>query len=254
MNQEHTVKSFDAALAKLDRALARMGGAVESQLADALEALDRRDPQLAGGIAGRDSEIDRDEQAINLDCVRLLALRQPMATDLRTIMAVYKTTGHLERMGDHAAGFARRALEIVTRPPLAETAGVLHLGKMAQEAVRQALDAFIDRDCDKAEAVHRRDDEVDALYNQLFRDITAAMSREPSAIAVATPLLFMAKSLERIADQAADIAQTVLFMVRGEMPGVNPVKLANNNFSVISTKNQPSTTVMDGMIGQESDE
>jgi phosphate transport system protein len=233
VNQEHTVKSFDAALARLDRSLARMGGAVESQLAGALEALDRRDPELAGSIPERDVEIDRDEQTINLDCVRLLALRQPMAADLRTIMAVYKATGHLERMGDHAAGFARRAIEIVTRPPLAETTGVLHLGKMAQEAVRQALDSFIDRDCDKAEAVHRRDDEVDALYNQLFRDITAAMSREPSAIAIATPLLFMAKSLERIADQATDIAQTVLFMVRGEMPGIGPIKLANNNFSVI---------------------
>lgn len=218
MAQEHIVKSFDAELEKLNNVIAQMGGLAEAQLAEAIEALVRRDSEEAARIAAGDQQIDALERKVDALAVRLLVLRQPMATDLRAIIAALKISGLLERIGDYAKNVAKRTIALSQTPPMGPTNTVARMGGVVQEMIKNVLDAYVARDAEKAEDVRRRDAEVDALHTSLFRELLTYMMEDSRKITACTHLLFVAKNIERIGDHATNIAEAVLFMVRGESP------------------------------------
>ncbi|MGE5505383.1 MAG: phosphate signaling complex protein PhoU [Actinomycetota bacterium] len=212
---EHTVKSYDEELSHLAGIISRMGGIAEAQLAAALQALTERDAELAGRVVAGDGRIDELEHEVQSFTVRLLALRQPMAVDLRHIVAALKISGELERVGDYAANVAKRSLALAGQPNLEAVGRLGQLGTLVQAMLKDVLDAYSDQDVDKAVAVWRRDEEADQAYNALFGELIAAMMADPRTITAGTHLMFMAKNIERIGDHATNIAEVVHFLVRG---------------------------------------
>jgi phosphate transport system protein len=201
-------------LARIERALACMGGVVESSLDGAITALARADAPLAAQTAGADIDVDEAEIRINADCVRLLTHHQPLGAALRSILGAYRTSAILHRMGNQAFSVARRAPLITGRKSL-HLAGVVRLGRMVQATVKDVLDAYADRDLHRAAGVRERDDDVDGLQHALIRETVALMTDDATTIPAATQLLFVLKSLERIGDHATDIAGIIHFMVTG---------------------------------------
>jgi phosphate transport system protein len=212
---EHTVKSYDEELSRLSGIISRMGGLAEAQLAGALQALVDRDAELAARVIAGDARIDDLETEVQSFTVRLLALRQPMAVDLRHIVAALKISGELERIGDYAANVAKRSLVLANQPGLEAVARLAQLGVLVQAMVKDVLDAFADLDVDKAVAVWRRDEEADEVHDGLFRELIAAMMDDPRVITAGTHLLFMAKNIERIGDHATNIAEVIHFLIKG---------------------------------------
>jgi len=215
MADEHTVKSFDEELSHLTNLIARMGGLAEAQLAAALQALARRDSDLAGRVIAGDAKVDELEQEVHAFTVRMLALRQPVAQDLRHVVVALKVSGDLERMADYAANVAKRALVLNQTPPVPPAAGVPRLGRVAQEMVKDVLDAYVELDVDKATAIWNRDGEVDDMYTSLFRELVTYMIEDPRNITACTHLMFIAKNIERIGDHATNIAERIHFLVKG---------------------------------------
>jgi phosphate transport system protein len=218
MGSEHTVKSFDEQLKRLDNLIAEMGGLVEAQLAEALEALVRRDTDKAARVVAQDKRLDELEQDVDRHTVSMLALRQPMAGDLREIIAALKTASILERVGDYAKNVSRRTAALAEMPPVPPVQTIGRLGRLAQEMIKDALDAYLARDVDKATMVRDRDKELDALYTSLFREFLTYMMEDPRNITPCTHLLFVAKHLERVGDHATNIAELTHFLVKGTMP------------------------------------
>ena len=220
---EHTVRSYDEELSHLTNLIARMGGLAEAQLEGAIQALVKRDSDLASKVIASDTKVDEIEQEVHSFTVRLLALRQPVAHDLRLIVGALKISGDLERIADYAANVAKRALVLNQVPPVKPTAGVPRLGRLVQEIVKEVLDAYVEQDNDKAVKVWRQDEEVDDMYTGLFRELITYMMEDPRNITPCTHLLFIAKNLERIGDHATNIAETVYYAVKGEViPDVRP--------------------------------
>jgi len=219
MSQEHTVRSYDEELAHLSNLIARMGGLAEAQLEGAVQALQHRDSERAGSIIAGDAKVDDLEQEVHTFTVRLLALRQPVAQDLRAIVAALKISGDIERIADYAANVAKRTLVLNQLPPVNPVAGVVRLGRLVQEIVKNVLDAFADEDVDKAIRVWRQDEEVDDIYTSLFRELLTYMMEDPRNITASIHLMFMAKNIERIGDHATNIAETIHFLVRGKPLG-----------------------------------
>ncbi|WP_096700982.1 phosphate signaling complex protein PhoU [Magnetospirillum sp. 15-1] len=215
---EHTVKSYDDELAHLSGMIARMGGLAEAQLGAALQSLSRRDDELAHKVVDSDARIDELDHEVDSFAVRLLALRQPMAGDLRHIVAALNISGEIERIGDYAANLAKRAMVLNQLPPTPKTGGVVRLGELVQALLKDILDAYVDRDLDKAIRVWERDEDVDSLYNTVFRDLIAQMTEDPGTITASTHLLFIAKNMERIGDHATNIAETLHFQILGTQP------------------------------------
>jgi len=213
---EHTVKAFSEALEGLSTAVAQMGGLAEAQLADAIEAIARRDSGLAEKSIAGDIRIDQIQQSIEDQAMKLLALRQPMAVDLRETLAAIKTASELERIGDLAKNIAKRALVLNREPPIRLTASLARMGRAAQSQLKLVLDAYSDRDAQGAQAVWRNDDEIDEIYNSLFRELLTYMMEDPRTIGLCTHLLFVAKNIERSGDHATNIAETVYLMVTGQ--------------------------------------
>lgn len=213
---DHTVRSFDAELAGLSDTVVRAGGLVEAQLAAAAQALLRRDSALAAEVAVKDAEVDSLEQDIQDRAIRLLALRQPVAEDLRHIVGALRIAGDLERIGDYAANVAKRSLVVNQSPPVRATAALPRMARLAQEIVKDVLDAYVERDVDRAVAVWHRDEELDALHTSLFRDLVDYMSEDPGNITACSHLMFIAKNIERIGDHATNIAEIVHYLVRGK--------------------------------------
>ncbi len=212
---EHTVRSYDDELAHLTNLVARMGGLAEAQLAAALQALSNRDGDLATRVVASDAAVDELEREIDQLTVRLLALRQPVAQDLRQIVGALKIASDLERMADYAANIAKRAVVLNGLPPVAPLAGVPRLGRVVQEMIKDVLDAFVEGDVDKAMRVRRRDGEVDEMYTALLRELITYMMEDPRTITPCTHLMFMAKNVERIGDHATNVAEIIWFLVRG---------------------------------------
>lgn len=212
---EHTVRSYDEELEHLTNLVARMGGLAESQLAAALQAVGRRDSSLAARIVASDHKVDDLEQEIYAWTVRMLALRQPVAQDLRAIVSALKISGDLERMADYAANIAKRALVIDSLPPVSPVSGVPRLGLVVQGMVKDVLDAYVEQDLDKAMKVRQRDGEVDEMYTSLVRELITYMMEDPRTITACTHLMFMAKNIERIGDHATNIAELIFFLIRG---------------------------------------
>ncbi len=214
---EHTVKSYEAELAQLDNKLSHMGGLVEQLLGNAFAALERRDPRLASEAIASDRAIDLMQREIEELAISMIARRQPMAQDLRTIVSTLKVAGDLERIGDLAKNVAKRALAIApeTRPQ-SLILGLRHMTELATASLKNVLDAYMTRDDEKALKVWRSDTDLDALYNSVFRELLTYMMEDPRNIGLCTHLLFGAKNIERIGDHATNIAETVHYMVRGK--------------------------------------
>lgn len=218
MASEHTVKAFDEQLKRLDHLIAEMGGLAETQLANAIEALIKRDSESASRVVGIDMRLDELELEVDHHTVMLLALRQPMASDLREIIAALKTANILERIGDYAKNVAKRTGTLVEMPPVPPSLTIGRLGRLAQEMVKDVLDAYLARDVEKANMVRERDKELDALYTSLFRELLTYMMEDPRNITACTHLLFVAKNLERVGDHATNIAEITHFLVKGTVP------------------------------------
>jgi len=216
MAHEHTVKKYDDELDALSNTIVRMGGAVEAQLANAIQALVRRDTQLAIQTVEDDDRVDELEDEIDQRGMRLLALRQPMAIDLRTATAALKISSDIERIGDYAANIAKRAIAMNQMSPVRPVYTIApRMGEYAQGMIKDVLDAYIERDVDKAIAVWRADEELDEIYNSLFRELLTYMMEDPRHITPCTHLLFVAKNIERIGDHVTNIAEMINFLVNG---------------------------------------
>jgi phosphate transport system protein len=220
---DHTVKSFDEQLTALSTLVAQMGGLTEAQLAAAIEAIARRDSQAAESAVSGDGRIDALQTEIEERAVRLLALRQPMAVDLRDTLAAIKIAGELERIGDLSKNIAKRALVLNREPPIRLTQSLARMGRAAQAQLKQVLDSFSSRNAEEAENVWRRDGEIDEIYNSLFRELLTYMMEDPRTIGLCTHLLFVAKNIERSGDHCTNIAEVVYHMVRaGHLNAARP--------------------------------
>ncbi|HVV63882.1 MAG TPA: phosphate signaling complex protein PhoU [Rhizomicrobium sp.] len=212
---DHTVRAFTEKLETLASTVAQMGGMAEAQLADAIEAIARRDSALAESAVGGDKNIDQIQQSIEDQALKLLALRQPMAVDLRETLAAIKIASELERIGDLAKNIAKRAIVLNREPPIRLTQSLARMGRQALTQLKLVLDAYSDRDADAAEAVWRQDGDIDETYNSLFRELLTYMMEDPRTIGFSTHLLFVAKNIERTGDHATNIAEVVYHMVTG---------------------------------------
>jgi phosphate transport system protein len=220
---EHVVKSYDNELKQLRDMLTEMGGIVESQVAMAAEAIMNRDSAAATKVVEDDPKVDALEREIEQFVIRLLALRQPMAGDLRRIVAGLKITTDLERIGDYAANVAKRSIVLGQYTLPYSLAGLAHMAHMVQDQLKSIIDALGDSDIDKAVEVWRSDRVVDDIYNALFRELITYMMEDPRNITPCTHLLFIAKNLERIGDHATNIAEIVYYAVSGEvLPDTRP--------------------------------
>jgi phosphate transport system protein len=216
MSTNHIVKSFDEDLKKLDNTIAEMGGLAEVQLADAIEALIKRDTELADRVIAGDKKIDMLEADMDAHATTTLALRQPMADDLRVTITALRTASLIERIGDYAKNIAKRSVVLSQSPPLGPAKSINRMATLVQGMIKDVLDAYVARDVDKAEAVRARDADADLLHTSLFREILTYMMEDPRTITSCTHLLFVAKNLERIGDHATNIAENVYYLVNGE--------------------------------------
>ena len=214
--ETHIVKAYTAELAQLVSLIAEMGGYAEAAVAEAVQGLRRRDSAQALRVVEGDRKIDALEVQISAFVVRLLALRQPMATDLRTIVAGLKTASDLERIGDYAKNIGKRSLVLNRTPISVSTSGITNLSRMVEAMLHDVLDAYVAGDADAAEQVRLRDQDVDDAHNALFGELINGMIDDPRTISASTHLVFIAKNLERIGDHATNIAENLVFQVRGE--------------------------------------
>lgn len=214
--RKHTSRAYEADLESLQEKILRMGGLVEDSIARALQSLVDRDPALARETIKRDHLLNRYEVEIDEQCIELLALRQPAAVDLRLITTGLKITTDLERIGDLAVNLCERALELLEVPPLKP---LIDLPRMADEAramLRNSLDAYVNRDAELAAEVCARDDIVDRLNTQLIRELLTYMMENPANISRALSLIMISRYLERVADHATNIAEMVIYLVKGK--------------------------------------
>ncbi len=220
---EHIVKSFEAELARLRTLVTDMGGMVERQVALACDAVLERDAESAGLAVEADPQVDALDREAEQFVIRLLALRQPMAQDLRHIVASLKIAGELERIGDYAKNVAKRSLVLNQFSGPSSLTGIAHMSRLVQENLKAIIDAVGENDVEKAVEVWNADEAVDEIYNALFRELITYMMEDPRSITPCTHLLFIAKNLERIGDHATNIAEMVYYAVKGEpMPEERP--------------------------------
>jgi phosphate transport system protein len=213
---EHLVKSYDQELKRLRNMMTQMGGIVENQVALAAEAIMHRDAAAATRAVEEDPKVDALEREVETFVIRLLALRQPVAGDLRQIVAALKITGDLERIGDYAANVAKRSIVLAEFSLPYSLAGLAHMARLVQAQLKLIIDALGDNDTDKATEVWRSDQVVDDIYNAIFRELITYMMEDPRNITPCTHLLFIAKNLERIGDHATNVAENLYYAVKGE--------------------------------------
>ena len=231
-SKEHIIKSYDDELARLTGELVRMGELAVSQLEAAIDVVERRDERAAQHVVGNDDAIDQLEQEISHDVVRLLALRAPMAGDLRNVFAALRIAADIERIGDYAANVAKRTIALNLSAPIPPAANLPTLAETAIELVRDVLIAYRESDADLARQVWERDVELDALYTSLFRELLTYMMEDSRNITPATHVLFMAKNIERIGDHATNIAENIWFLLHGENPLPEREKRDESNTTV----------------------
>ena len=216
MAAEHTLKRFDEELEKLSATISEMGGLAESQFAQSLAALRERDTATAEKVIADDARVDALDDAVQEQTVKLLALRQPMAVDLRVILSSIKIAAALERIADYAKNTAKRSIVLIQgTAPAAAVNGIDRLGRLVRTALKDVLDAFAHGDTAKAYDVWQRDEEIDQVYTGLFRELLTYMMEDPRTITACTHLLFMAKNIERAGDHVTNIAELVNFRSTG---------------------------------------
>ena len=214
---EKIERHFEKELERLTETILHLGGAAERAIGSALRALADRNPALAASIVSEDEEMDQLELEVDQICTDLLALRQPIARDLRFIITALKIAPELERIGDLASNIAERAIELSDEPMLKPLIDIPRMATITQSMVRDSLDAFVRRDSRSAAQVIARDDEVDALMEQLFRELLSYMIEDPKTISRALRLMMVAKYLERIGDGATNICEMVVYLVDGRV-------------------------------------
>jgi phosphate transport system protein len=215
----HIVSAFDRDLESVQAMIMRMGGLVEAALLESAEALETRDEELAERVRKGDRSIDELEGQVNIECARLIALRAPQATDLRTVLTVMKIASSLERCGDYAKNLGKRGMVLAQMNPIGTTAGsIRRMAKQVQLLLKDALDAYITRDAALAAEVRQRDRDVDQVYNAVFRELLTHMLEDPRNITACMHLHFIAKNIERVGDHATDIAEQVIYQVTGHKP------------------------------------
>jgi phosphate transport system protein len=214
---DHILKRFDEDLEKLNATLNEMGGLTESQFAKALEAVREGDTSIAEQVIATDSRVDELDAQVQQQTVQLLALRQPMAVDLRVVLSSIKIAAALERIADYAKNTAKRSIVLTQgNAPASAVTGIDRLGRLVRTALKDVLDAFADDDVEKAHDVWQRDEEIDQVYTGLFRELLTYMMEDPRNITACTHLLFMAKNIERAGDHVTNIAELVSFRQSGK--------------------------------------
>ncbi|HEX4951781.1 MAG TPA: phosphate signaling complex protein PhoU [Thermoanaerobaculia bacterium] len=206
---------MDQELHQIRQRLLEMGGIVEEMVGSAMASLVERDSELARRVVERDREVDRLEKSIDETCVTVMATRQPTASDLRFLVVSMKIVNDLERMGDSAKNIAQSALVVNLEPQLKPYIDLPHMAQLTREMVHDCLDAFVQRDSRLAREVWQRDDTIDALYHQLFRELLTYMIEQPKTASIALHLLLIALNLERVADHATNICEDVIYFVDG---------------------------------------
>ncbi|MEM9733201.1 MAG: phosphate signaling complex protein PhoU [Pseudomonadota bacterium] len=219
MSNAHIVKAFDDDLKQIEALILEMGGMVESQITQATKALLTRDEELAIAVRKADKPIDRMESEVDELTLKVLAMRQPMADDLRAVICALKVSSNLERIGDYAKNIAKRTI------PLSETSHIdtaettiKRMSQTVREMVRDALNAYVNKDVETADALILRDEEVDHMHNTLFRELLTYMMEDPRHITPCMHLLFIAKNLERMGDHTTAVAEQIHYVVTGEIP------------------------------------
>jgi phosphate transport system protein len=214
---EHIVKSFGDELTQLQAEVARLGGLAEAQVRDAVECVARRDITLAEAVIARDEKLDALQREIERRVIRIFALRQPMAQDLRRAVAAMKLAHSLERTGDLARNIAKRAIVLAAAEPMTSlTRSIERMGRLVAQRTKDVLDAYTTSDVDRALLVWSRDEEVDEHYNSIFRELLTYMMADPRMITPCAHLLFVAKNLERIGDHATNVAEIIHYEITGE--------------------------------------
>jgi phosphate transport system protein len=222
---DHTVTAYDDELASLKQLVAQMGGLAEEQLAKAIDAIAKRDVRLADAVIVGDERIDELERQIEEKAIVTIAKRQPMAQDLRQIIVTIRIASDLERIGDLAKNTAKRTHAISGEMPRKLVTGLTRMGKLAQEQLKDVLDAYAQGNAEKAMQVWRSDEDIDALYNSIFRELLTYMMEDPRMIGPCAHLLFGTKNMERIGDHTTNIAENIYFLVHGKMiAGERPKK------------------------------
>ncbi|QBF31891.1 phosphate signaling complex protein PhoU [Thalassococcus sp. S3] len=219
MQEQHIASAFDRDLEAIQAQIMKMGGLVEAAIMDSAKSLETRDEELAQKVRHGDKAIDALEEIINEEAARVIALRAPTAVDLRIILTVMKISGNLERIGDYAKNMAKRTSVLAQMAPINDSAGALR--RMAREVelmLKDALDAYIQRDAELAADIIERDREVDQMYNALFREFLTFMMEDPRNITPCMHLHFIAKNIERMGDHVTAIAEQVVYLVSGERP------------------------------------
>ncbi len=219
MQEQHIATAFDRDLEAIQAQIMKMGGLVEAAITDGARSLEMRDEELAEEVRGRDKAIDQLEELINEEAARVIALRAPTAIDLRLVLSVIKISANLERIGDYAKNMAKRTGVLSSMPPVNDSAGALR--RMAREVelmLKDALDAYVQRDAELASDVIARDLDVDQMYNALFREFLTFMMEDPRQITACMHLHFIAKNIERMGDHVTSIAEQVVYLVTGEIP------------------------------------
>ena len=215
-SSDHIIRSYDDELKRLTGEIVRMGEIAAAQIAAAVDVVERRDSRAAERVVANDDAIDQLESSVSHDVLLLLARRQPMARDLREILAALRIAADIERIGDYAANVAKRSMALNVSAPIAPVHSLPALADAAAGLLADVLKAYRDGDAELARQVWDRDAELDALYTALFRELLTYMMEDPRNITSATHLLFMAKNFERIGDHATNIAENVWFLATGE--------------------------------------
>jgi phosphate transport system protein len=218
-DHEHIASAFDRDLEAIQAHVMKMGGLVEEAILDSARALEERDEELARQVRERDRRIDGLETQINEEAARLIALRGPTASDLRVVLSVIRISANLERCGDFAKNIAKRTTTLVQMQPVGSSPNSIR--RMAREVegmMKDALDAYIQRDVELAEAVRARDEEIDQMYTSLFREFLTFMMEDPRNITACMHLHFIAKNVERMGDLVTNMCEQVIYLVTGEMP------------------------------------
>lgn len=213
---EHIVTAYDQDLDELYSLIGQMGGLVETQFLNALKAVENRDEELGLKVKSRDKEIDKLEGAIDASAIRIIALRQPMADDLRFVVASMKAASDIERIGDYAKNIGKRTTVLSQYPPIPVMKSLIRMGHSVQAMMKDVFDAFLAGDTEKAIAVWNADEDVDAHYTSLFREILTYMMEDPRNITACTHLMFIAKNIERVGDLITNIAESIYFTKTGE--------------------------------------
>ncbi|MDM8167851.1 phosphate signaling complex protein PhoU [Roseovarius sp.] len=219
MTDTHIASAFDRDLETIQAHIMKMGGLVEDAILKAATSLETRDEELAEQVRNADRAIDELEEQINEEAARIIAVRQPAAVDLRVILSVMKIASNLERIGDYAKNMAKRTTVLSQMGQIhGATASIRRMAKEVERMLKDVLDAFVQRDAGTAREVMHRDEDVDQMYNALFREFLTFMMEDPRNITACMHLHFIAKNTERMGDHATNIAEQVIYLVTGEIP------------------------------------